>query len=325
MTETLSRARRILVVDDDPDSLEIIAEALNWDGYAVQKSLSGREAMKIIRKWEPDLIILDRDMPKVNGLDVVREMRQRTSYVSVIFISGNNSTEAVIEGLDAGADDYVAKPFDPLELLARVRTQIRIKDLNDQLRLANERLKELVDIDDLTGLFNMRSLYSRLEVELERARRYNRQVCVVMMDMDRFKSVNDGHDHLFGSFVLSEVGGIVRQCIRSLDIGARYGGDEFLIVLTETDEAGARIFCERLRASIERYHFKSGDDEMRLTASLGFAVTRPGQGGVDPRSLVRAADVALYQAKHSGRNCVREMPFEDENPQAIPQRQRKAG
>lgn len=310
MQDADRRARRILVVDNDPDSLEIISEALSWEGYAVQRTTSGKEALELIQNWEPDLLVLERNMPQMNGLEVIRDLRRKFSYVSIIFMSGDASTEAVIEGLDAGADDYVAKPFDPLELLARVRAQIRNKDLHDQLRFANERLKELVDTDDLTGLFNMRSLFQRLEVELERGRRYNRQVAVVMLDMDHFKSVNDGHDHLFGSFVLSEVGKIIRQSIRSLDIGARYGGDEFLIVLTETDAEGTRKFCERLRKAIEKHHFVNGPDSIHRTASLGFAITHPGQAGVDPRSLVRAADMALYQAKHGGRNCVRQMPFE---------------
>lgn len=325
MPDADPKVRRILVVDNDPDSLEIISEALSWEGYAVQRTTCGREALDLIQTWEPDLIVLERNMPQVDGLEIIRDMRRRFSYVSIVFTSGNDSTEAVIEGLDAGADDYIAKPFDPLELLARVRTQIRIKDLNDQLRFANERLKELVDTDDLTGLFNMRSLFQRLEVELERARRYDRQVCVVMLDMDNFKAVNDGHDHLFGSFVLSEVGKIIRQSIRSLDIGARYGGDEFLIVLTEIDPEGARKFCERLRKNIEKHHFVSGTDKMYRTASLGFAITHVGQGGVDPRSLVRAADVALYQAKHSGRNCVREMPFDPTEPTELAPAKRKAG
>lgn len=322
MPEMDPKVRRILVVDNDPDSLEIIAEALSWEGYSVEKTTSGEQALGLIQNWQPDLIVLDRDMPAVDGIEIIHNMRRKIDYVSVIFISGNASTEAVIQGLDAGADDYISKPFDPLELLARVRTQMRIKDLNDQLRRANERLKELVDTDDLTGLFNMRNLYQKLEVELERARRFNRQVSVIMMDMDYFKLVNDGHDHLFGSFVLSEVGKIIRKTVRSTDIGARYGGDEFLIVLTETDPEGARRFCERLRVSIESHLFKNGKDEMYLTASLGFAVTQPGQVGVDPRTLLRAADVALYQAKHSGRNCVREIPFEVEGkyPQS-----RKAG
>lgn len=307
------RDRKILVVDDDPDSLEIISEALRWEGYQIAKAQSGAEALLKLQGYTPDLIVMDVNMPGMNGIETMADLRRKIDYVSVIFISGNAATDAIIEGLDAGADDYIAKPFDPLELLARVRTQLRIKDLNDQLRVANERLKELVDTDDLTGLFNMRSLYQRLDFELVRARRFGRQVCVVMMDMDFFKSVNDGHDHLFGSFVLTEVGAIIKKTIRNIDIGARYGGDEFLIVLTEVNKDGAQIFCERLRKAISTKLFKSGTDEIHLTASLGFAITSPGDKMIDSKSLVRAADMSLYEAKHAGRNCVRsrELPPSD--------------
>lgn len=297
--------RRLLVIDDDPDSLSIIAEALRWEGYQTQTAISGAEGLALIQSWHPDLILLDVNMPGMNGLETLKGLRAKENYVSVMFISGNTSTEHVIAGLDCGADDYIPKPFDPLELLARVRTQLRIKDLNDQLRSANVRLNELVDIDDLTGLYNMRSVYQRLENELDRARRFGRQVAVVMMDMDHFKSVNDGHDHLFGSFVLSEVGAIIRKNIRAHDLGARYGGDEFLMILTETNAEGAYRFCERLGQSIRDYHFKNGKDEMRLTSSIGFAITPAGDAQTDARGLVRAADHALYDAKRAGRNCVK--------------------
>jgi diguanylate cyclase (GGDEF)-like protein len=306
-----SKERRLLVVDDDADSLAIIAEALRWEGYQVQTEISGQGALAAIRVWDPDLILLDVNMPGMNGLDALKDLRHKEEkYVSVMFISGNTSTEAVIAGLDAGADDYIPKPFDPLELLARVRTQLRIKDLNDQLLKANEKLKELVDTDDLTGLFNMRSVYQRLESELERGRRFGRQVCVVMMDMDYFKSVNDGHDHLFGSFVLTEVGAIVRQNIRTIDLGARYGGDEFLMILTETNAEGAMKFCERLRRAIGTKLFKNGKDEIRLTCSIGFAITPSGDRQTDARGLVRTADHALYEAKRAGRNCVRSIEIQ---------------
>lgn len=311
--------RRILVVDDDADSLDVIAEALSWQGYKVQKAPSGAQALDIIKNWKPHLVILDVNMPGMDGVELLRDLRRHEHYVSVLFISGNSSTDAVIAGLDSGADDYIPKPFDPLELLARVRTQLRIKDLNDQLRSANERLKELVDTDDLTGLFNMRNIYHRIETEIGRARRFGRQVCVVMMDMDRFKSVNDGHDHLFGSFVLSEVGEIIRLNLRSTDIGARYGGDEFLICLSETNADGAERFCERLRKSIAQKLFKSGKDEIRLTCSLGYAILTLGDKTTDARSLVRTADAALYEAKRAGRNCTKskELPISEETDPGI--------
>ncbi len=297
--------RKILVVDDDPDCLEIIAEALSWDGYQIEKLDSAQQAIELTQLWKPHLVILDVNMPDRHGADTLQLLKEQDPFLAVMFISGNTTTDAVIEGLDAGADDYLPKPFDPLELLARVRTQFRIKDLSDELRQANEKLKELVDIDDLTGLYNMRSIYQRVDLELERGRRFNRPICVVMMDMDKFKTVNDGHDHLFGSYVLSEVGKLVSENIRNIDIGARYGGDEFLIMLTETNKDGALIFCERLLKAIFLNHFKNEEDEIRLTASLGFAITKPGDQVTDARSLVRTADLALYEAKRSGRNCVR--------------------
>lgn len=298
-----SQNRRILVIDDDKDSLEILLEPLRWENYDVRGVTTGSEAHKIIESWTPHVVILDWMSPSMVGLRLLKAIRQRLSHVSCVFVSENSSTEAIIEALDAGADDYIVKPFVPLELLARIRTQLRIRDLHEQLLFANEKLKELVDKDDLTNLYNMRSLYQRLDFEIERARRFRRDVCVVMMDMDYFKTVNDGHDHLFGSFVLSEVGKIIRANTRNIDIPARYGGDEFLVVLTETDMDGAKFFCERLREAIQKTTFKSGKDTIQLTASLGYSIAIPGEI-ISARELVRRADHALYEAKRGGRNKV---------------------
>lgn len=297
------KSRRILVIDDDKDSLEILLEPLRWEGYDARGVTSDVDAHKLIESWIPHVVILDWMAPSMAGLKVLRSVRERLSHVSCVFVSENSSTEAIIEALDAGADDYIVKPFVPLELLARIRTQLRIRDLHEQLLFANEKLKELVDTDDLTGLYNMRSLYQRLDFELERGRRFHRDVCVVMMDMDFFKTVNDGHDHLFGSYVLSEVGKIIRANTRNVDIPARYGGDEFLVVLTETNHQGAMHFCERLRENIQKTTFRNGEDSIKLTASIGFAITVPGEN-ITARELVRRADHALYDAKEGGRNRV---------------------
>jgi diguanylate cyclase (GGDEF)-like protein len=202
-----------------------------------------------------------------------------------------------------------------LELLARVRTQLRIKDLNDNLQRANDRLKELVDIDDLSGLFNMRSLYKKLDFEIDRARRYKRSLCVMMMDMDEFKRCNDNHDHLFGSFVLAQVGQMVRHNMRKVDFAARYGGDEFLIVLTEIDDKGALVFAERLRKMIEQTVFQSELHKIDMTASFGLAIAEPAVAPMDARSLVRFADKALYLAKQRGRNRVVQYDFSAEAQQ----------
>lgn len=296
-------SRRILVVDDDPISLEILQEPLRWEGYDVL-GVSGVDALQKVQSWLPHIVLLDWMMPSANGIHLVKKIKEKLQHTACLFVSANSSTEAIIQGLDAGADDYLVKPFVPLELLARIRTHLRIRDLHEELAVANHKLKELVDIDDLTGLFNMRSLYQRLEFEIERARRFHREVSVVMLDMDYFKKVNDGHDHLFGSYVLAEVGKIIKANTRNIDIPARYGGDEFLVVLTEVNYEGALNFCERLLKTIAKTTFTMGKDSINLTVSIGFAMNR-GKDVIEARELVRCADHALYDAKRSGRNQIK--------------------
>lgn len=295
--------RRILVVDDDQDYLKFVSKTLEFEGYQVQTADCGEKAIATITDQTPDLLILDINMPGISGIDTLKLLRKKLSYVAVIFISANDKPEDVILGLDAGADDYIRKPFDVKELLARVKAKLRIKDLNDQLRLANQRLQELVEIDDLTGLYNMRSIYQKLDSEILRAQRFKKKIAVIMMDMDYFKSVNDEHDHLFGSYVLAEVGKIIRENIRKVDFGARYGGDEFLIVITETNLEGALLFAHRLKDTITQHVFRSHHNTKKLTASLGMALTDP-QIMLDARELVRRADEYLYTAKNKGRNRI---------------------
>ncbi len=297
----MTRRQRILIIDSDPDSMAIITEPLRWEGYDVRGVPSVRNAPTNIEEWQPQVAIIEWTPGRRSILRALRRLRRRYPSVSLVAISDNPATDAIIEALDNGADDYIVKPFFPLEFLARIRTHMRIRFLHEQLLYANEKLKELVDIDDLTGLFNMRSLYSRLDFELERSRRFGRDLCVVMIDMDEFKSVNDGHDHLFGSFVIAEVGKLIKSNTRNIDIPARYGGDEFLVVLTETSQEGALQFCERLRRNIEEHKFINGDDSIRLTMSLGYSVTRNSEQ-VSSKEIIRRADRALYLAKNTGRN-----------------------
>ena len=294
---------RILVVDDDPSSQLIVKEALNQEGYQVKACDTGSEALSVLENYQPHLVLLDVNMPGINGLETLKKIRTMPEYISCVFVSGQSDIDDIIVGLDAGADDYICKPFNILELLARVRAQLRIKSLQDQLESANSRLKELVVIDDLTGLHNMRNFYEKLERELARSRRYMRSVAVIMMGMDHFKEVNDSNDHLFGSFVLSEVGKIVKKTVRKIDHAARYGGDEFVVILSEVQLRGALAFCERLRKTIEDFEFKSGESSIKLTCSIGFAISAPGKQ-MDGKELVKVADKALYDAKAFGRNCV---------------------
>ncbi len=295
---------KILLIDDDEDNLKIVRKLLEKEGYKVEVASSGEMGVRAMDTYCPDLILLDVNMPGLDGLETIEILKRKENTAAVVFVTANTTTEDVIKGLDAGALDYISKPFSGMELLARVRAQLRVKKLQDELRDANHKLQGLVEIDDLTGLFNMRSVYGKMDQEIERARRYGHGVAAIMLDMDHFKGVNDNHDHLFGSYVLSEVGHLIKRNIRTHDFAARYGGDEFLICLSQTTLEGARYFCERLRATLEDYLFKNDQDEIRLTASMGCAIIVNGRSLMDGRSLVRHADHCLYKAKEEGRNRV---------------------
>ncbi len=297
------RVRPILVLDEDPETLELMLEPLRWEGYDVRGLTSAKEASEFLNYWKPQLIIVDPEFAKEDGLKYLNSLAPFLDTTGLIVVSSEKSTERISQCLDMGASDYIIAPFAPMEFLARVRAQLRFRDAKEALVEANQQLQELVEIDDLTGLFNMRSIFQKLDFEMERGKRFNRPVTVVMVDMDHFKTVNDGHDHLFGSYVLSEVGKIIKASTRTVDIPARYGGDEFLIVLSETPLAGIEQFCERLRTRIEHATFSQGKDSIKLTISTGFATSVMG-ASTSAKELVRKADMALYEAKRRGRNQV---------------------
>ena len=310
-TATDQVRRRVLIVDDDDLNRRLVGKALEFEGYRVELAASGLEGLRKIDEYRPHLVLLDVNMPGLNGLETLAKLRVKDEYTSVVFVSANGKTSDVIAGLDAGADDYVRKPFQVLELLSRVRSQLRIKDLHDNLKRANDRLNELIDIDDLTGLYNMRSILQKIDEEIERGRRFGRSVGIIMMDLDKFKAVNDRHDHLFGSFVISKVGHLIRDNMRAVDFAARYGGDEYLIALVENNEEGGMIFANRLRELIKATTFQNDLHQVRITASLGLAMCEPRHVDVDARQLVRYADRALYNAKERGRDRVELVRFDE--------------
>ncbi len=294
---------KILVVDDDPNTLEVICEALVQAGYVVDKASQADEALRKVDSFSPTIVLTDHDMPGLTGLEMLEDLRRQKNYTTVIFISARGESSLVAQALRAGADDYIRKPFRFEEMLARIEASLRVNNLHRDLLEANDKLQKMVELDYLTGLYNMRSMYDRIDFELKRGRRFGRNVSCIMMDMDHFKSVNDTNDHLFGSFVLKETGEIIKNTMREIDFAARYGGDEFLMVLTETDKEGTMIFCNRLRENILNHTFDDGKSSMKLTVSIGFCVTK-GSEGLDARALVRRADHALYDAKDYGRNRV---------------------
>jgi len=298
--------QKILIVDDDPQISMLMTAILKSAGFEICVATSGSEALRKIDSEKPHLVLLDINMPGLSGLETLKIVRKKEDYTSVVLVSGNSDTEDVIKGLDSGADDYICKPFNPHELVARVRTHLRIKKLTDELTEANKKLQALVDIDDLTGLYNMRGTFNKIELEISRNRRFGTGICAIMMDMDHFKRVNDDNDHLFGSFVLKEVGQIIKNSLRDVDFGVRYGGDEFMVILTGTDYKGAMSYSERLRSEIEAYDFNNGEHRMDLTTSMGLAVMKPDTNcNLTAKELVQWADKALYESKEKGRNRIK--------------------
>lgn len=295
--------RKILIVEDDPVILQLLQDSLNAHGYESAKASGADEAMRVIETFQPAIVLTDHDMPGISGLEMLRQLRSQLNYVSVMFISARDDMSVITQALRSGADDFIRKPFRMEELMARIEACLRTHDLHRELMVANQKLQDIVEHDHLTGLYNMRSMYDRIDAEIKRSTRYRRQMAVLMIDMDHFKKVNDNHDHLFGSFVLKEMGQIIKQAVRGSDFAARYGGDEFLIVLTETDIEGTKTLANRIRERVEAHTFVDGTSKINLTVSIGISILNLAKPE-DARSMVRQADHALYRAKNLGRNCL---------------------
>lgn len=298
---------RIVVADDDIENAKTIESALRSDGYQVRAVHDGESALQLVRSWSPHVVLLDINMPKMTGAEALGKIRSLSGgeYVGVLFVTANATLDEVVMGLDSGADDYIIKPYRLNELKARLRACLRTKNLHDALRRANKRLEDAADLDDLTGLFNMRFLSRKLGEEVELAKRTHRPISCIMFDMDNFKGVNDKHDHLFGSEVLREVACVIRPLLRSTDLPGRYGGDEYFILLPDTKLKEAFELAEKLRKRIEEHQFRSGTASARLTASFGVSGADSAETVtvLDSRELMRSADAALYRAKGRGRNC----------------------
>jgi len=297
---------QILIAEDDVITRRTLEALLVKWGYAVVMVRDGVEAWKILQgDAAPRLAILDWMMSGLDGLQVCRQVRQRVEapYVYVLLLTAKGNQEDVINGLEAGADDYLTKPFHALELKARLRSGRRILELQQQLIAAREAFRLQATHDLLTGLWNHAAILDILGRELERARRESNPLGVVMADLDHFKEVNDTYGHLAGDAVLREVAKRLSSSVRSYDYVARYGGEEFLIVAPTCDPTSALDLAQRLRSSLAQKPIDLPEGVLPLTCSLGVAV-----GGLASKdnsdSMLRAADAALYRAKANGRNRI---------------------
>jgi diguanylate cyclase (GGDEF)-like protein len=297
---------KVLIADDEIVSLRLLESSLLRWGYDVAIANDGHEASRILLSPDaPKLAILDWMMPGMDGTQLCQDIRQNKPepYTYILLLTGKRGQDDVIAGLDAGADDYVTKPFDPAELKVRLRTGKRILYLQEQLIDAREALRDLATHDRLTGLWNRAAVVDLLNNELERAHRQSAPVAIAMADLDSFKQINDTHGHPTGDEVLRSVSSALRDSVRRYDSVGRYGGEEFLILLPGCDRSNALGHAERIRAAIARIAVDTPTGIVRPTMSLGVAVF-DNHSAPDASALIKAADIALYRAKHGGRNRV---------------------
>ena len=300
-------ADSVLIIDDSEAVREKIIKTLeSRDLFSrFYQAEDGLEGFKKLLASPVDIILCDLEMPRMDGFKFLGMMKGRpeVSDTPVIILTGNDDRELKIKGLEQGACDFITKPFDPEELVARMRVHLKIKHLQDDLKRSNELLLELSNTDHLTGLFNRRFLMESLDKEVQRARRKDGQVALLLLDIDHFKRVNDTHGHLQGDVVLQKVALHIQKELRSYDVAARYGGEEFVAVLPDTSLKEAFNVADRIRLSVQNMRFAGSLSSERVTVSLGVALF-PSPCFDDIDGLLRAADEALYQAKERGRNRV---------------------
>ena len=304
---------KILVVDDIPVNIQLLKSYLNIAGYEIFDANNGHDAIKMVEKIEPDLVLLDVMMPKLNGFETCRLLKksEKTRPIPIIIVTALNELEDKIKGIEAGADDFITKPFNKLELLARVKSLLRIKNLYDQLQdkvkqleQAKERLRELAVTDGLTGLYNYRYFKEYFTQEIRRVLRHKKIVSLMMLDIDFFKQYNDTHGHLAGDQVLRTLAKLMIDNLRSIDVAARYGGEEFALVLPETDKKAARIVADKIKRLVQEYKFQNEETQPNGSITVSIGVASFPEDGEKMDNLINIADQRLYRAKADGRNRV---------------------
>jgi len=295
----------IVVADDDRVTRELVAGLLRAQGYIVETFDDGKSVLDRASKGGVDLVLLDVLMPGISGIDCCRLLKAMVgeAFLPVVLVTARSDADSRVEGLRIGADDYIAKPFDERELLARVSNMLRLKGMHDEVAAARARLERASVRDELTGLYNFRYLHTRLAEEFKRAERFRDPLACVVVDLDDFRRVNDQYGDSVGDAVLTECAKRVRAGVREIDVVARYGGEEFLLVLPSTHFAGAITVADRVWRSIGADPIRVGALDLRITASLGVALY-PSRDVKSKDELVRAADRALARAKADGRDCI---------------------
>jgi two-component system, cell cycle response regulator len=298
---------KILVAEDDMISRMLLENSLERAGYEVIAVSNGARALNALESDDPPrLVLVDWVMPEREGIEVCREVRRRRErpYTYLILLSSKESKQDIVQGLEAGADDYLTKPYDDEELKARLRTGARILELEDNLVQARENMRFQATHDPLTSLWNRGVIEELLSHEIYRSRREKTCTVVMLCDVDHFKKVNDTYGHATGDDVLRELARRLQHGVRSYDMVGRFGGEEFLVILNKCDAERASIRAENIRSAVADKPFRTRGPSLEITISLGLALSTDFDGrNLD--EILGAADMALYAAKKAGRNCVR--------------------
>jgi diguanylate cyclase (GGDEF)-like protein len=306
----------VVVVDDDAAIRRLVRLFLTRSGYEVVEFTTGGEARTELTRSQWDLAILDRRLPDLDGVVLCHELKSNPEFRNryIIMLTGEDDDQAKVEGLDLGADDYITKPFQHSELLARIRAGKRIVDLQKELLESNKRLELLSITDGLTKLYNHRHFQDEMARAFEESQRYQRPLSLAIIDIDFFKKINDTYGHAIGDEVLKYIAALFRDSIRSTDLAARYGGEEFAVMMPETELNEAIAFAEKIRTLVEQAVINTATDEIRATVSIGVSSV-PFSRISSAKGMVVAADKALYRAKKNGRNQVKaEMRREPSRP-----------
>lgn len=299
----------ILVADDSPVYRKLVEQSLAQDGCTLVFAKNGREALDLFAEHQPALVITDWTMPDISGIELCARIRRdfQQCFAYVILVTSNTEKEQVIEGLTAGADDYLTKPFHPGELLARVRVGRRMIEMNRQIQAQNRQLEEMALTDALTGLPNRRAIDLWAARQVHAAARHDFSIWIVMADLDHFKRVNDTYGHEAGDVVLKGFAEILQKNSRRSNMCGRMGGEEFVLVLTHVERENIVVAIERIRKQFQAREFRFDNQTFSATASFGIAGFR-GMAPPDFGVLLARADAALYSAKHKGRNRIEFAP-----------------
>ena len=292
----------ILMVDDVSQNLQVLGSVLDRAGYGTTSAANGQKALERVESTMPDLILLDLMMPDMNGLDVceILHSQPHTRDIPIIMLTASTESRHLVSAFQSGALDYITKPYRVPELLARVKTHLQLKKYREQLQKALSDLEQLVITDALTGIPNRRHLFECAAKQLQQAKLHQRPLSLLMLDVDHFKKINDNYGHAVGDEVLKLVANNLEKSLRQEDCLSRFGGEEFVAILPNTDIEEAIVIGERVRLNLAELSILAQNHRFNITISLGISALKPDDKNID--DLLKRADDALLEAKRSGRN-----------------------